>query len=58
MCIFNFLLVSSRFAHFEAKHARQRLKNPFKKPVLEVYFASISGMGGSILSKQVKIVVP
>ncbi len=42
----------------EERAEKNKTKNIFYKCVLEWHFASISGLGGSILSKKVKIAVP
>jgi hypothetical protein len=48
------------FSNFKAKRQRKgsKNKNIFDTCVLELNLAIINGLGGSILSKKVKIVVP
>jgi hypothetical protein len=43
---------------FDADFESVEKRKTFYTCVLEFHFTSISGMGGSILSKEVKIVVP
>jgi hypothetical protein len=53
-------VILSLFANFEVEFEKRlkKQKNAFQKCVLELNFASISGLEGSILSKNIKIVVP
>jgi hypothetical protein len=53
-----FLLISALFANFKAKlneKASKKTKNVFYKYDLESHFTSISGLGGSSLSKSCTI---
>jgi hypothetical protein len=45
-------------ADLMSKQQLKKAKNIFYKCLLEFHVASISGLGGLVLSKKVKIVVP